>query len=113
MPFESNTLDYISACHLLEHILSPKKALVEWARVLKESGHLFIVVPDAGRDLKRAVLYWEHTSWFTLDILKVLIQSWLGFKIYHLEARDDLADGPMIFCYSTKPENWAKPRMPI
>jgi len=112
LPFPIDHFDYVSACHVLEHIPNPKLTLVEWARVLKPAGCLLIVVPNAEKSLRQGVSYWEHVSWFTPDILKTLVQSWLGFQIYHFETREDLKDGPMIFCYSKKPTSFVTPRLP-
>jgi len=112
LPFKENSLGYVSACHVLEHVLNPKLTLIEWAKVLKLNGQLFIVVPNAEKSLRQGVLYWEHVSWYTPDILKALIHSWLGFEIYHFEVREDLKDGAMIFCYSKKPESFVIPRLP-
>lgn len=111
LSFKDNSLDYISAVHVLEHIPNPKKTLVEWARVLKVGKELLIVVPNAEVDLRQGVKYWEHIAWFTPNILKTLIRDWLGFSIDFFETRTDLKDGPMIFCYSKKPNNFNVPRM--
>ena len=32
--------------HLLEHLSEPLKALIEWARVIKDGGHLVLYLPD-------------------------------------------------------------------
>ena len=45
----TGTLDFIVAKHLFEHMLDPCAALDEWRRVLKDSGELFLVVPDHGQ----------------------------------------------------------------
>lgn len=112
LPFKGCSLDYVSAVHVLEHIVNPKNTLVQWAKVLKFDGLLLLVVPNAERDLKQGVRYWEHVVWFTPDILKTLIQSWLRFSIEHFEAREDLKDGPMLFCYARKPKEFTIPRLP-
>jgi predicted SAM-dependent methyltransferase len=42
------SVDEIRACHVLEHIsyFQTEAALVEWNRVLKPNGRLFVAVPD-------------------------------------------------------------------
>lgn len=39
-------LDFVLASHLLEHIANPVGALVEWHRVLRTGGFLYLVLPD-------------------------------------------------------------------
>ena len=41
-----NKYDFILASHVLEHIANPIKALLEWLRVLRSNGFLFIIVPS-------------------------------------------------------------------
>lgn len=42
----SETLDFIVANHVLEHLTDPLKALMEWHRILKPGGRLLLSVPD-------------------------------------------------------------------
>ena len=37
--------DFVLSCHNLEHIANPIKAVLEWKRVLKQSGHLLLILP--------------------------------------------------------------------
>jgi SAM-dependent methyltransferase len=53
LPFQDNTLDYVIASHVLEHVANPVAALAEWCRVLRPGGIIYVVVPD-----RRAT--WEH-----------------------------------------------------
>jgi SAM-dependent methyltransferase len=46
LPFEDSSLDYVASSHLLEHLPNPILALVEWYRVVKAGGIIYIVVPD-------------------------------------------------------------------
>lgn len=46
LPFRSGTLDYILACHLIEHIKEPDVAITRWLKKLKKDGVLILVVPD-------------------------------------------------------------------
>jgi len=40
------TYDFVLACHVLEHVANPLRALHEWSRVLKPGGLVVVVVPD-------------------------------------------------------------------
>ncbi len=46
--FENASVDVIEACHLFEHLdyTQARRALVEWARVLKPGGELLLELPD-------------------------------------------------------------------
>jgi SAM-dependent methyltransferase len=46
LPFVSGSLDYVASSHLIEHIANPIRALLEWHRVLKPGGFIWMVVPD-------------------------------------------------------------------
>jgi SAM-dependent methyltransferase len=54
--------DFVLASHVLEHIANPLRALLEWKRVLKAGGGLFVIVPDKRRtfDHKRPFTAIEH-----------------------------------------------------
>ncbi len=41
-----NSLDFVVASHVLEHLRLPRSAMHRWLQVLKPGGHLIIVVPD-------------------------------------------------------------------
>ena len=46
LPVHSNALDYVATSHVLEHVANPIAALVEWHRVLRPGGLIYLVVPD-------------------------------------------------------------------
>jgi predicted SAM-dependent methyltransferase len=46
LPFESGSLDFIIASHVLEHLPFPLAALESWYRLLAPSGGLLLRVPD-------------------------------------------------------------------
>lgn len=52
---ESGSLDYVSASHVLEHLTNPIRAILEWMRILKPGGVLWLKVPDKRKtfDVKR------------------------------------------------------------
>jgi SAM-dependent methyltransferase len=43
---ESSSLDYVCASHVLEHLANPIKAILEWLRVLKKDGVIWLRIPD-------------------------------------------------------------------
>jgi ubiquinone/menaquinone biosynthesis C-methylase UbiE len=43
---KDHSLDFVIACHLLEHIPDPIAAIAEWLRVLKDGGILYLAVPN-------------------------------------------------------------------
>jgi SAM-dependent methyltransferase len=58
LPLESNSQDFVLASHVMEHMPNPIKALLEWHRVVRPEGVLFLVIPqptacpgDVGRPL--------------------------------------------------------------
>ena len=46
LPFRSHSLDYVVTSHVLEHVANPVAALLEWHRVLRSGGVIYMVVPD-------------------------------------------------------------------
>lgn len=54
--------DFLVANHVLEHAVDPIQAVINWTRVLKPGGILFLAVPNGGRcfDRDRPVTTLEH-----------------------------------------------------
>jgi ubiquinone/menaquinone biosynthesis C-methylase UbiE len=54
--------DFVLASHVLEHIANPIQALIEWIRVLKNTGVLILILPhmDGTFDRKRNVTTLTH-----------------------------------------------------
>ncbi len=48
-----SSYDFVSSSHCLEHVANPLKALKEWARVIKENGHLILVLPKKSGNFDR------------------------------------------------------------
>lgn len=46
LPFHDHSLDYVVTSHVLEHVANPIAALVEWCRVLRPGGIIYLLVPD-------------------------------------------------------------------
>jgi len=64
LPFENESVDELRAVDVLEHISyrDTRAVLVEWARVLRPGGMLYVQVPDAG----------EIMSWFSFHPARLL-----------------------------------------
>jgi SAM-dependent methyltransferase len=45
LPVEANSQDYVISSHVFEHLANPISALIEWRRVLKNGGVVFMIVP--------------------------------------------------------------------
>ena len=59
---EDSKYDCVLACHCLEHIANPLRALGEWKRVLTENGLLLLILPhkDGGFDWRRPITPLTH-----------------------------------------------------
>lgn len=49
LPFKDKALDFIIHSHVYEHMQDPIKALLEWDRILKPNGFMFMIIPDKYR----------------------------------------------------------------
>jgi SAM-dependent methyltransferase len=49
LPFEDNSLGYVIACHVAEHLWDTIGALREWYRVIRPGGYVFMIVPHRDR----------------------------------------------------------------
>lgn len=67
--FESNTFDFVTAHHLLEHIPNPHDLLAEIARITRPGGHVLIRTPNSN-SLGRS-LFGKH--WFANEIPRHLM----------------------------------------
>jgi len=47
LPFKDETIDWITAAHIIEHMEDPIKSINEWLRVLKKDGVLSMIIPIA------------------------------------------------------------------
>jgi len=61
-PIKDCSYDCVLACHCLEHIANPLRALAEWKRVLKDSGLLLLILPhkDGTFDWRRPTTPLAH-----------------------------------------------------
>jgi SAM-dependent methyltransferase len=60
--FADKSLDFIVACHVIEHTANPIRAIVEGVRKLRKGGSLALVVPDMEKtfDRNRPVTPLDH-----------------------------------------------------
>lgn len=49
LPMKNNSVDFVISSHVLEHFPNPIKALIEWDRVVKSNGFIFMIVPHKNR----------------------------------------------------------------
>jgi SAM-dependent methyltransferase len=48
-----NSLDFIIACHVIEHVANPVKAIIDSLNVLKPGGKIVLIVPDMRKTFDR------------------------------------------------------------
>jgi SAM-dependent methyltransferase len=49
LPIEDESQDFVVSSHVLEHFADPIKALLEWDRVVRPGGTIFMIVPHKER----------------------------------------------------------------
>lgn len=49
IPVDDNSQDFVVSSHVLEHFHNPVKALLEWYRVVRPGGIIFMIVPHMER----------------------------------------------------------------
>lgn len=107
LPFEDNSWDFVLSSHVLEHFYDPIKALLEWKRVVRPGGFIFMIVPHKERtfdkDRERTTLqelidrhngppplvddHGHHSVWITKDLLELC--DYLKLKVVDYQDRDD------------------------
>jgi SAM-dependent methyltransferase len=120
LPFAIDSLDYVLSSHVLEHFFDPLGALLEWWRVIRPGGFLFMIVPHRDRtfdkDRPRTSLRelidrhtgripmppdldesQHHSVWITEDVLSIV--EYLGFRVHTVQDVDDkVGNGFTIVC---------------
>jgi len=48
---QDNSIGYVINSHVFEHLPNPIKALLEWFRVIRDKGYIFLIVPQRGAQL--------------------------------------------------------------
>lgn len=82
LPFQSNSVDAILCTQVLEHVKQPQKVLLEFRRVLKAGGRLFLTVPQGWGLHEKPYDYFRFTS-YALDFL---LKN-AGFEIIFIKPR--------------------------
>jgi SAM-dependent methyltransferase len=91
----SDQFDYVFASHCLEHMHQPREAILEWWKLVKPGGHLFIIVPD--EDLYEMGVFPsrfnpDHKATFTIAKAK----SWSPVSINVLDLARTLPGGELV-----------------
>ncbi len=110
LPFVNESLDFVLASHVLEHLPDPIKALEEWFRVVRSGGYIFMIVPHKERTFDRdrprtklTELVARHQSgcfesdppnshysvWITEDVVALI--NYLGWPMIEVYDVDDKA----------------------
>ena len=60
--FGDECVDFVVACHVLEHCEDPIAALGSWVRIVRSGGVVFLAVPnkDLTFDRHRPITRWDH-----------------------------------------------------
>ncbi len=94
----SNYFDVVILNHTLEHVINPIVVLKKVRTILKNSGIVFVDVPNFGSlSSKIFGYYWrfltpeEHLFHFTFETLKRVFEK-AGFKVIHQESRSGLLE---------------------
>jgi len=85
LPFATGAFDAVVAQHLVEHLQNPTEALKEWRRVLKPSGILVLVTPNALYPDPSLFDDPAHCSLFTPATLRSALEA-SGFRVTDLSA---------------------------
>lgn len=79
LPVQDESLDFVAARHLFEHLIDPVGALREWSRVLKPEGKVLISCPDQSRSHTMLIDY-THVHAYTPESLKNLLET-TGWRV--------------------------------
>jgi len=74
--FQNDLFDFVYSSHCLEHLNNIESAIKNWSRVLKNDGHLYIVVPDWVIYEKRrwpSSFNGDHKHTFSIDYTKEMV----------------------------------------
>lgn len=93
--FVKEQFDFVYSSHCLEHMHDPRMTILDWWKLVKPGGHLFVVVPD--EDLYEQGVFPsrfndDHKATFTLS----KAQSWSPKSINVLELANSLPGGRLI-----------------
>ena len=84
LPMRADSLDFIAARHLFEHMLDPVATLKEWKRVVKPGGLLFVICPNQDGANTMLVNY-THVHAYNPQSLGNLLES-QGWRVEEAKA---------------------------
>ena len=114
IPLPDGSQDFVVSSHVFEHFPNPIKALLEWNRLLRVGGVIFMIVPHKERTFDKeqartsldhvvddyrtnnAIPNFEHAHehfWITEDVVEIV--AWVGQNLgvsWRLEAVLDVDD---------------------
>lgn len=110
--------DFVYSSHCLEHMHEPRKAILEWWKLVRPGGHLFVIVPDEdlyeqgvfpsrfNEDHKATFTISKARSWSpvsvnVLDLVKLLPHAELVSVALHDHAYDR-----RLKMHGPAPDNW-------
>lgn len=82
--FDNNAFDFVVNSHVLEHVCNPGRQIMEWLRVIRPGGVLYMIVPDKNYcfDRKRQVTPIQHLlQEFKDNISEVSIDHYYDYMI--------------------------------
>jgi SAM-dependent methyltransferase len=93
--FVRDQFDFVYSSHCLEHMYDPKATILEWWKLVKQGGFLFVLVPD--EDLYEQGVFPsrfnpDHKATFTISKSK----SWSPKSINVLELAKSLPNGHLV-----------------
>jgi predicted SAM-dependent methyltransferase len=76
--FENDSLDFIVASHVIEHTSNPIKVFLEWKRVVRPGGFIFMIVP------KRDAPYGDEKRQITpmSQFMRARVEDWNNNDAY-------------------------------
>lgn len=79
LPLASNSTNFLVASHVLEHCSSPINVLIEWDRVIRDGGYLFLIVP------KREAPYGDQDRRISsIEVIrKAYLDSWTNEQAFN------------------------------
>lgn len=66
----SDTFDFVFSAHCLEHMVDARAAILEWWKLVKPGGHLFVIVPDEElyeQGMWPSIFNADHKATFTMS----------------------------------------------
>lgn len=93
--FVSEQFDYVYSAHCLEHMRDPRAAILEWWKLVRPGGHLFVIVPD--EDLYEqgyfpSLFNPDHKATFTVE----KSSSWSPVSVNMTELARSLPGGELV-----------------